>query len=269
MIRAPKYKALRDTALIGHVLTPDLSELVVEATREAYATLSQEEWRELFGLADRRMVLPGWFLGLRARNILPLMPALLQDAAEAAWLLNVERNKSLVREARYVSSLLAEIECPTVYLKGMGHILSGTHGDIGARMTGDLDVLVPRNRVQDAARHLHRHGGEFYGGIPFEVGVEPCLMSHHLPPMQMKEGIGAIELHSAFVTRRAIWPSAGDILKEAIVPGQDPSILAPRPDHAIALSIAHSLSRPVALPGAEIHLKDLWDVTALSRSPGN
>lgn len=244
--------------LVGHCLNPALPKSLSIQIRARYAALSEIEWLELFSFADRTMTIPGWFLSLRRLGWLEMMPSTLRDGAEAAWLLNRDRNVQLVKEAREISTILAEIDVPTVYLKGIGNIINGTHGDVGARLTTDLDILVPKDRVEDAARYLMSKGGSYVsrGDRPF---VSVMHDSHHLESIILRENGAQIELHYDFVRRRKIWPSSTDIMDEASKVPASGDGAVPHPDHAANLAMAHSFLRSATLPGADLHFKDVWD----------
>lgn len=253
--------------LIGHALAPDLPEARLTQTSARYAALTATEWPALFACADHNMLLPGWFLALRRRGWLDHMPADLRDASEATWLLNRDRNRKLIHAAHTVSAQLAEIDMPHVYLKGMGHILRNLHGDLGARMTSDLDLLLPEDRIEEAAQHLLARGAHWVDGSGHPTG-HITYSRQHLPPLRATPSGPNIELHYDFVRRRRIWPGSAEILTQRTPLTSPLADLGaqsgvPRVDHAAALAMAHSFLRQPAFTKGELHLKDIWDFLQL------
>ena len=245
-------------------VNPGLAEAQRDRLEARYAALSPDELSELFTLADRALLLPSWHLGLARHNLSHLLPVDLQEALDAAWQLNRVRNQRLRIEARTVSEALAEIDCRAVHLKGLGHVLAGTYDDHGARMTSDMDVLVPADRVQDAARHLLAKGfSPVYGELAL---MTQSKLSHHLDGLTRQDMIAGIELHHGFSVDHPDWPCMPDILAQSELVVGPPHVRTPNAQHAAQIAVAHSTLRYRNIGQEYLHLRDMTDLLFLAET---
>lgn len=119
--------------------------------------------------ALRHVDFPRLTLELQARRLLPLIGTRLLEAAgdlcPPSFRTAVRTAQSAARvrglavygATRRVSALLAEHDIPALALKGP-LLAEEAHGDMGLRETGDVDLLVPRERLDDAAALLVQQG---------------------------------------------------------------------------------------------------------------
>ena len=137
-------------------------------------------------LADRR-VLP--LIGGRAIEIAPdLCPDGFRSAVAAAHAAARARGLAIDAETRRVVDELARHDISALPLKGP-LLADAAHGDIGLRESGDIDLLVARERIGKAARILEADGL----GRPVDPIRRNGLPDLHLsfrPP-----GRPAVELH--------------------------------------------------------------------------
>jgi hypothetical protein len=137
-------------------------------------------------LADRRL-LP--LIGTRAIDVAPdLCPPRFRAGVLAAWAAAGRRGEAIRAETRRLCDLLAARDIRALPLKGP-LLAADIHGDVGLRDTEDVDLLVPRERLHDAAALL-REDGYRWGTDPLRTGGLPDLhlrMTHPDRP--------AVELH--------------------------------------------------------------------------
>lgn len=202
--------------------------------------LSPERQAQLFALADRTLLLASWHLGLKRHGVGHLLPPEMQEALEAAWLLNRRRNQQLRAEASAVSDALAEIECRVVFLKGYGHLLADTYRDGGARMMKDMDILVPAERLLDAAAHLLKKG---FSPLEGELALEVPYPANHLDRVKHPNMITGVELHHQFLSDYPDWPSMPEILTQSEPVAESRSARTPTANHAAQIAVAHSALR--------------------------
>jgi N-acetylglucosaminyldiphosphoundecaprenol N-acetyl-beta-D-mannosaminyltransferase len=137
---------------------------------------------------------------LTARRLLPLVGsralATASDLCSESFRSTVAerttaaRARGLAVEAatRTLSARLAEAGIPALPLKGP-LLAEAAHGDVGLRDTDDVDLLVPRARLHDAARLLARDG--------FQEPADP-LRANGLPDLHLalhRADFPAVELH--------------------------------------------------------------------------
>lgn len=244
-----------------HTINPGLSQIQCNRLENDYASISPDELSWLVALADRALLLPAWHIGLTRKNLDQQLARNLREALEAAWRLNRVRNQALRADAKTVSEALAEIDCRTVYLKGVGHILADTYRDGGARMTTDIDVLVPAERLQDAARHLLAKGfSPVHGQLALRKRKK---WSHHLDGLTRHDMTTGVELHDAFLADHPDWPSMSSILARSEPVPDLPRARTPETRHAAQIAIAHSTLRYRHIAQEYLHLRDMADLLFL------
>lgn len=254
--------------MLGFSLNSALAEGARDTLISRYASLTQDDWLRLVQLADTTMLLPALYLSLGRLDVRGHMPGPLREASEAAWRLNQERNGALLNEIRVVSERLAEIDVPAVFIKGAAHLLTALHGDQGARMTLDLDILVPDDQADLAQQYLSGWGTSETGAADTEddAPVIRNFAAHHLPALRLPGWRSPIELHYGLGFPARTWPTETEILATAKDVEAYPGCRVPHLDHALAVSVSHSFLRSCFFPGAHVHLKDVWDFVALCQS---
>lgn len=250
-------------AVIGHCLTRKLPRSREDWLAAQINGFSEANWQEAVAEADAAALLPTWFAALRTRGLSAHVPEPLRDAMAASLLLNRERNAHLRAQAQDLSACLAGIDCPAVYLKGMGHILDGTYADRGARLTSDIDVLVPRARIEEAGRQMFAHGYRIEAA-PEVRDLTVSRFNHHLAPMRREGELAGTELHYAFLSHRAEPVEAADILAAAVRPDENSPVMVPCPTHAAAIAVMHATLRPALMQGHHLKMRDILDFVAVS-----
>ena len=117
------------------------------------------------------------------------------DPALAAFLLFLQernriRNANLKAQLIGAATALGEHGIKVVALKGAAELMSPHYGNAADRFLGDLDVLVPADRIDDAiavleSRHYTSHGAIY------------DRSNRHAPALWHAEEPTAIELHTA------------------------------------------------------------------------
>ncbi|MFN2567980.1 MAG: nucleotidyltransferase family protein, partial [Candidatus Dormibacteria bacterium] len=138
--------------------------------------LPEIRWRDTVLLADEQLLVPALAVALRAR------PDLAGPAVEAhlgqAHRRNLVRNTLLRRQSLQVMRSLNGVGIEPLLMKGALYFFDGTLPDVGARFTGDLDVVVPRGLWEDSIQALRAAG---YVPDPGKAYMHP----HELPIVAM------------------------------------------------------------------------------------
>lgn len=130
------------------------------------------------------------------------------DAALGDWLAGLTREETarnliVDAEARAVAGMLSEIGVPGVFLKGVARRVSLERYPLAdARLTNDVDVLVPAPWARDVWRELARRGYR-----PAKPWRPPRPEHHHLPALMNERRVG-VELHTTTNDRRIPPPEA-------------------------------------------------------------
>jgi hypothetical protein len=123
----------------------------------ARARLQRVDFDVLAAELEARRLLP--LIGHRILDLEPSVPDSFRYAVMLAWARTAAQADATVTIAREVASTLAAEGIPAVVLKGPW-LARAAHGDAGLRENSDIDLLVPRARLDDAARLLVASGYE-------------------------------------------------------------------------------------------------------------
>ena len=144
---------------------------------------------------------------LKTANVINMLPGDFRETLRDRALDDTSRRLDVEAEAGAVLALLNTAGIPVILLKGLARCaLAARYPYLDARSTIDVDLLVSRDRIDDADRVLRADGyrpalpdGEEYPG------------HHHLPPLC--KGPITVELHSstsARATAEVAWQRAND-----------------------------------------------------------
>ena len=153
------------------------------------------DWDTFVTVGSKHLMLPALYCQLKAKRLLPLIPADLTIYLEEIASINRGRNTILLAEAREISELFNKEQINHVFIKGMALIAGHTFKDHAERMIGDIDILIAENQLNTAFDILTQHG--------YSDTVDSILerkRHRHLPRQISPEKFGAIELHSDILT---------------------------------------------------------------------
>ncbi|HEX2256542.1 MAG TPA: nucleotidyltransferase family protein [Afifellaceae bacterium] len=156
-------------------------------------------WAKVIEVASAGLVLSALASGARA------LPGGLGALGEAGGFLaameaaNAARNERLMQRLGEAVAALAAAGIPAVALKGAVFALEDP-AQAPWRFLGDLDLLIPTERMQDAVAA--------FAPLSYHAGGEPDLGDelHHFPPLLHADGETVLELHSR------LFPTAGNAL---------------------------------------------------------
>jgi hypothetical protein len=213
---------------------------------------SAEDWASLLSIA-RAERLDG-SLAYRLAD-LPLPDAIayaLEDArARAAF----DRSQALW-EIEMARRALAPLGIEPILLKGSAFAFASLPAGVG-RMIGDLDILVPRDRLDDVEAALLGAGFEWVKDDPYTQAYYRRWM-HELPPLIHRERDRMIDVHHAILpltARRR--PDAAAMLADAVMLEDGLAMLCPED------MICHAAAHMLADGALEGGLRNLWDMHCL------
>lgn len=156
------------------------------ATQQAaLARLSPAEGEALVARAVDQAVVGLVYQNLRALPQGTVAEAVLTPLRAASF------NLALVRELKAILATLNRAAIPVIVLKG-AYLAQAVYPQLHLRQMGDMDLLVPKDRVLEAYAIIEDLGyGSLYGTVtlgPFEEG-------HHLTPLRKAPGLPLVELH--------------------------------------------------------------------------
>jgi hypothetical protein len=228
----PLVRALRDPASTAGLDAPGWTALLAMARAE-----------QLIGtLACRLDGLP--MPGAAAR--------ILADARASA----AEQRRAALWEAEAARRALAGLDCPIVLLKGTALVAAGLEAGQG-RSIGDLDILVPRDRIGDVEAALLAAGWEWVKPDPYDDAYYRRWM-HELPPLIHRERDRMIDVHHTILPLTAKpTPDAAALIADSTVLENGLRVLSP--NDMIVHAAAHLFADGDLAGG----LRNLWDVHCL------
>jgi hypothetical protein len=159
-------------------------------------------------------------------------------------------------EANRALAALRPLGIPVILLKGAAYVAAGL-GAADGRTVGDLDILVPRDRIEEADAALRAAGWAPLKDDPYDDAYYRQWM-HELPPLAHVERGTVIDVHHTILPLTArLRPDAAALIAAAteVAPGLD--VLSP------ADMIVHSALHAFHDGDLEGGLRNLWDIHVL------
>ena len=235
---------MRDARPLAHALADPVSVL----------TLTTGDWTSLLAIA-RAERLDG-SLAYRLAG-LPLPGAVIRALEDARVRAVFDRTQALW-EVEMARRTLAPLGIEPILLKGSAFAFAGLPAGLG-RLVGDLDILVPRDRLDDAEAALLEAGFEWVKADEYSQAYYRRWM-HELPPLVHRDRGSMIDVHHAILPLTARRTPDAEALIEAsveIAPGV--RVLSP------ADMVVHAVTHLLADGDLAGGLRNLWDIDRLLR----
>jgi hypothetical protein len=186
------------------------------------------------------------------------LPAKVADIlAEAKASAEVARTHALW-EAEMARRTLAPLEIPLILLKGTAFAAAGLDAARG-RLIGDLDILVPRDRLGDVETALLGAGWEWVKPDPYDDAYYRTHM-HELPPLIHRVRDRMIDVHHTILPLTArVKPDAAALIADAAPLGNGLFTLSP------CDMLIHAVAHLFADGDLSGGLRNLWDIDRLIR----
>lgn len=246
------------------------------------AALSPIEWTELIAMA-RAEALAGTLAYRVAGQPMPEAVAfMLADHRAGAE----QGRRSALWEAEMCRRALAPLGIKTILLKGTAYAAANLRAAEG-RQIGDLDILVPRERLGDTEKALLGAGWEWVKQDSYDDAYYRQWM-HELPPLIHSERDRMIDVHHTILPLTArITPDAEAMMDDAVEvgaqgannpaspePAEGRAITAIRPSTSSGPTeafyilspedrICHSVAHMFADGDFQGGLRNLWDIRLL------
>ncbi len=146
---------------------------------------------DLVLLLSNHFVLPAVTLKFQKYGLLHLFPDEYQEHFLEILELNRKRNQEILEQLVEVSSAMENENIQPIYLKGTANLLDNLYYDVGERMIGDIDFLVPEKDYLKAAGLLLDMGYETKGGLYLD-GFQDMK---HYPRLFRKDVPADVEVH--------------------------------------------------------------------------
>lgn len=219
---------------------------------EGAASLCAESWNGVIAAARAERLLATLAVRVSTIPVPDRVRAIFADA-----LLDAERDKRIALwEADRAATALAPLGIALILLKGAAYVAAGLKAGEG-RMIGDLDILVPRDRLDEVEAALLAAGWEWVKPDPYDDAYYRRWM-HELPPLIHRERDRMIDVHHTVLPLTArVTPDAAALIADSVETERGWRVLSPedRLCHAVAHMFADG-----DLGGG---LRNLWDIACL------
>lgn len=164
-------------------------------------------------------------------------------------------------EAEMARRALAPTGVPVILLKGTAYVAAGLAAGVG-RSIGDLDILVPRDRLDAVQEALLGAGWEWVKEDAYDDLYYRQWM-HELPPLIHKERDRMIDVHHTILPLTARpRPDAGVMIADSLELENGLRVLSP--SDMVVHSVAHLFADGDLAGG----LRNLWDLDRMLREFG-
>jgi hypothetical protein len=233
--------------------------LLVEALRtpETVSGLDASGWTALLAAARAEQLIASLACRLEGQSIPPAAAAILADTRQAA-----EQGRVLALwEAEMARRALDPLGIPVVLLKGTAFVAAGLQAGEG-RFVGDLDILVPRDAIDQTEQALLAAGWEWVKDDPYDSLYYRRWM-HELPPLIHRERDRMIDVHHTILPPTAKpKPDAAALIADSIALPNGLRTLSP------ADIVVHAAAHLLADGDLAGGLRNLWDIDCLLREFG-
>lgn len=219
-------------------------------------SLSTSQWSSLIALA-------------RKANLLGTLGEILAEAGVSggcnadrhlagACQLSERQRRSVRWDAQLIYDALSELDCPVVLLKGAAYCL-GDYNNARGRLFGDIDILVPADRIGEVEIRLMVHGWAPLVTTEYDERYYRQWM-HELPPMAHVRRGAVIDVHHTILPPTArLSPDPTYIIAQAKAVRDLPALRVPCCEDLIIHSIVHLVHEGSVDNG----LRDLFDIRQL------
>jgi hypothetical protein len=232
---------------------------LVRALRDPSSTagLDAAGWTALLAIARAEQLIGTLAHRLAGLPVPNAVERILNDARASAE----QGRTAALWEAEMARRALAPLRMKVVLLKGTAFVAAGLAAGVG-RSIGDLDILVPLDRLDEAEAALLAAGWEWVKPDPYDDKYYREWM-HELPPLIHRERDRMIDVHHNILPLTARpKPDAAALLADSVALENGLRVLS----HADML--CHAAAHLYADGDLAGGLRNLWDIHCLIAEQG-
>jgi len=254
--------SIRTLYFIGQCLSLDehltfRDEIIVQFTDENY------NWNQFIWTCSNHLVLQVIYLKFLKHDLLSYVPDVLAQHLEEIYMLNRTRNGQILLQVKEITATLDKSGISPIFMKGTGNLIDGIYDDIGERIIGDIDFLVPEKDLLSAINLFKKEG--YINSFP---AYKPYNQKqHHHYPQLWKEDVAAdIEIHWLPVSIKNATGFGAEFVqknKKAVI--DLPGSYVPCDKHKIIQNFVHSQLTNSGNRLGVVSLRDIYDVYCFSK----
>jgi hypothetical protein len=228
--------------------------LLVEALR-APRNLADPDWTALVSTARAEQLLGSLAFRLDGSDLPPRVASIMAAARADAEQVRTQA----LWEAEMCRRALASLDIPVLHLKGTAYHAAGLDAATG-RSVGDLDIMVPQDRLEEVEDALLTAGWERLKDAGGYDDAYYRRWMHELPPLIHRTRDRMIDVHHTILPMTARpRPDAAAMIADSIVLESGLRVLAP--SDMVLHCVAHLFADGDLAGG----LRNLWDFDRLVR----
>lgn len=223
---------------------------------ESVSTLTSNQWTGLLCAARAEQL-----AGTLADRLVDIdVPEPISSLLDMARRDAEASQRTALWEAEMARRALEPLELPVILLKGAAFVAAGLAAARG-RQIGDLDILVPRARLDDVEQALLHAGWEWVKADAYDQSYYRRWM-HELPPLIHATRDRMIDVHHTILPLTARpTPDADALIADSLALPSGLRILSP--EDRIVHAAAHLLADGDMAGG----LRNLWDIDRMLQEP--
>ncbi|MBW1660476.1 MAG: nucleotidyltransferase family protein [Deltaproteobacteria bacterium] len=194
------------------------------------------DWEMIIAVSSRHLITPAIYPALVRNQAFESLEGEVKQYLSYIHELNTERNAALIRQGVELARALNGIGIVPVMLKGMAYLFENLHGNLGARVVGDIDLFVPGDHCDEAVTCLESEGYTFLWEENHDSEGH-----HHLIPMSREGSPAVVELHTKPIKKDfSALLSVEDFLREIrTISYQGAKVGVPSLTHQVVICIEH------------------------------
>jgi Uncharacterised nucleotidyltransferase len=180
---------------------------------EQLRELSLAEWNELIPQARHALLLGRLHALILQYDLLEILPEQPLNHTLSAYLASEKQRSTTLWEVIKLGRALNSLDVPVVLLKGGAYIqaeLSMSNG----RLLSDIDILVPREELEDIEKNLHSRGWRSSKKDDYDDRYYREWM-HEIPPLKHITRGSFLDVHHTILPPTAKYKPAPEKLLEA------------------------------------------------------
>ncbi|KHD07758.1 hypothetical protein PN36_16205 [Candidatus Thiomargarita nelsonii] len=223
----------------------------------------QVAWEKLVKVSSQYWVTQALYWSLSKKGLLNALP---NDGLipyfETILAANRDRNQRILAQLHSIATQLNQVGIEPLFMKGVASLATGIYEDVGIRMTGDIDLLVPENKLMDSVAILEKMG--------YRVHDTNCTFTkihHHYTSLVCDGEPAAVDLHRRLFSRVPKLLPAKDVWHDAMsFQFHNARVKLPSPHHRIQHNIVHTYLEDRHYRKATISLRQLYEFAMLRQS---
>jgi hypothetical protein len=221
------------------------------------------DWEKFVAFCSNHLILPAIYLKFKSNGIIDYLPEELSVHLKDIYDLNLSRNIQILKQLQEITEILNNSNILPIYLKGAGNLLDGLYSDLGERIMGDIDFLVPENDFLLAVQLLQNSGYSYSSDHPAYLDAKDRM---HFPGLYKEDVPAIVEIHHTPVDltyQRWFNSEMIEMEKRTVSTLQGCYVLSDK--HNIILNFIHGQLHHGAHSSGIVSFRDLYDFNMLSK----